>query len=447
QPVGDTLGPGGVFRALRSIPQYQKVADATHKVAPDALLINYANPMAMNCMAMNRMGIEAVGLCHSVQGTSRLLARELDVPYEELTFKVAGYNHQAWFTELRHKGEDVYPRLREVMQTKYASPAAASRGYVRSEVSDVDRDAGHGEHYHQEKVRTEIMRTFGYFHTESSHHGSEYVPWFRKSKEMVDAYIEKRWDYYQICLNHDFAAQAKSVEEKLAREPLTPSHEYGAGIIHSMETDAKRVIYGTVPNWGPPGSEPELLSSLLIPNLPKGAAVEIACLVDRNGIQPVAHGPLPPQCAAVNRLGINVHELTVEAAMTGDRDLVYMAVDVRGREAVAAAVRAVNPWNSAAFPPSSRRSMRLSDEGAHTQREPQGPVTVVFGCQPPLAPSGMGWPAGLPASDRHPSRAVLSSRRVGRTLPEALRTGRLRRPSPCGHPDGPRVPCRGLRPY
>jgi len=326
QPVGDTMGPGGVFRALRSIPEYRKVAETMKRVAPDALVLNYANPMAMNCMAMNRMGVKAVGLCHSVQGTSHLLANELGIPHEELIFKVAGYNHQAWFTELRHNGADVYPRLREVMQKKYASPAEASSGLVTGKTSEVDDSAGHGEVYHQERVRTEIMRTFGYFHTESSHHGSEYVPWFRKSKELVDAYIEKRWDYYRICRSHDFAAQAKGVEEKLAKEPLRPSHEYGALIIHSMETDRKRVVYCTVPNWGPPGAAPEGARALLVPDLQWNAAVEIACLVDKLGVQPVAQEPLPPQCAAISRTGIGVHELTVEAALTGDRDLVYMAV-------------------------------------------------------------------------------------------------------------------------
>ncbi len=326
QPVGDTMGPGGVFRALRSIPEYRKVADTLKRVAPDALILNYANPMAMNCMAMNRMGVKAVGLCHSVQGTSWLLASELGIPLDELTYKVAGYNHQAWYTELRHKGVDVYPRLREIMQKKYPSPAEASSGYVAGETSEVDESAGHGDTYHQEKVRTEIMRTFGYFHAESSHHGSEYVPWFRKNEKLVDAYIDERWDYYQMCLYPNYEGQAKNVEEHLAKEPLSPSHEYGSRIIHSMETGEKRVVYCTVPNWGPPGTPMEVGRAQLIPNLQWNAAVELACLVDKNGVQPVAHGPLPAQCAAINRAGISVHELTVEASFTGDRDLVHMAV-------------------------------------------------------------------------------------------------------------------------
>jgi alpha-galactosidase len=328
QPVGDTMGPGGVFRFLRSFPAYRKLAETMKRHCPDALLINYANPMAMNCMALNRMGVKAVGLCHSVQGTSHLLAKELGIPPDELEYKVAGFKHQAWYTELRHRGEDVYPRLREAMSEKYPSPAAAKAGYVAGATGEVDESAGHGEGYHQEKVRAEIMRTFGYFHTESSHHGSEYVTWIRKSKEMVDSYIDERWDYYEICRNHDFEGQEKWVAEKLATEPLKSSHEYGAAIIHSMETGERRVIYGSVPNWGPPGSSPDAARALLVPNLQWDAAVEIACLVDRNGVQPVSHGALPTQCAALNRSCINVHELAVEAAFTGDASLVHMAVAV-----------------------------------------------------------------------------------------------------------------------
>lgn len=326
QPVGDTMGPGGIFRGLRSIPAYEEVAGAMKKVCPDALMLNYANPMAINCLAINHMGIKCIGLCHSVQGTSRLLASELGIPYEEMTFKVAGYNHQAWFTELVHKGRDAYPELRRVMDKRYPSPAQASSGTRAGRVSRVDRDAGHGEVYHQEKVRTDIMRTFGYFHTESSHHGSEYVPWFRKNAEMVGAYLDKRWDYYEICCAHDQAKQDEWVKGELLTKPLERSEEYASIIIHAMESGVPQVVYGTVPNWGEPGSAPGLDRPLLIPNLPADSAVELACLVDRNGIRPVAHGPLPTACAAINRAGINVHQLTVEASTSGDPARVHQAV-------------------------------------------------------------------------------------------------------------------------
>ena len=182
----------------------------------------------------------------------------------------------------------------------------------------------HGDVYHQEKVRTEIMRTFGYFQTESSHHGSEYVMWFRKNKEMVENYIKNRWDYYQICLHHDFERQEQWIEN--VSTPLKCSEEYGAKIIHSMETDEKRVIYGNVPNYGPPGTPPNTPAAHLIPNLPQNCIVEVACLVDRNGIQPTAPGQLPSGCAAINRMSINVQELAVHAGMTGDRELLYQAI-------------------------------------------------------------------------------------------------------------------------
>ncbi len=174
------------------------------------------------------------------------------------------------------------------------------------------------------KYKTEIMRTFGYFQTESSHHGSEYVMWFRKNNEMVESYIEKRWDYYQICLQHDFERQEEWIEKVSA--PLKCSEEYGAKIIHSMETDTKRVIYGNVPNYGPAETLPDTPAAHLIPNLPQNCIVEVACLVDRNGIQPTVPGPLSAGCAAINRMSINVQELAVQAGMTGNKELLYQAI-------------------------------------------------------------------------------------------------------------------------
>jgi alpha-galactosidase len=335
QCVGDTLGPGGVFRGARSIPAYLTVCEDMRELCPDALMINYANPMSINCWSVARTGIKCVGLCHSVQGTSRMLASHLGTPYEEVTFKCYGINHQAWFTEFYHNGKDVYPELRRIMDERFPSPGAGV-GLGETTQSEGELAVDHGDIYHQEKVRTEIMRTFGYFHTESSHHGSEYAMWFRKNKEMVEDYIEKRWDYYQICLQHDFEAQEEWIENVAA--PLRCSDEYGAKIIHSMETDTKRVIYGNVPNYGLSGILPgttaavrqssPLLFAHSIPNLPQNCIVEVACLVDRNGIQPTVPGPLPTGCAAINRMSINIQELAVQAGMTGDRELLYQAIAV-----------------------------------------------------------------------------------------------------------------------
>ncbi len=313
QTVGDTLGPGGVFRFLRSAPAYQAIAADVRELCPDSLLINYANPMAMNCWLLSRLGINTVGLCHSVQGTSRMLARQLDVAYDEVRFVAAGINHQAWFLDFRRGDEDLYPRLREVMIRRHLKPHdTADLAEDRGEHSAPDRGASTYEGGN-ERVRTEIMAAFGYFHTESSHHASEYLPYFRKNADLVHEFISRRWDYYEICAAHDETGRTSELLNGLKRE-LAPSVEYGALIVDSMVTGHPRVVYGNVEN------------RRLIPNLPDGCCVEVPCLVDGNGIQPTSVGPLPPQCAAVNRTNVNVQELAVEAVIAQNRDQIYHAV-------------------------------------------------------------------------------------------------------------------------
>jgi alpha-galactosidase len=313
QTVGDTLGPGGVFRFLRSAAVFREMAADMAELCPDALLINYANPMAMNCWYLNRLGAPTVGLCHSVQSTTRMLARQIDVPYEEVSYLAAGINHQAWILHFHRGDEDLYPRLREVMFRRHLGRGSGDGlAEDRGEHSEAER----GESVYegaQERVRTELMAAFGYFPTESSHHGSEYVPYFRKDAATIASYIPRRWDYYTICTAHDEGARTTELLRRL-KEELAPSVEYGAGIIHAMETGQARVIYGNVPNRG------------LISNLPEGCCVEVPCLVDHNGIQPTAVGPLPPQCAALNRTNVNVQDLAVAAALSGDREHVYHAV-------------------------------------------------------------------------------------------------------------------------
>ncbi|HEX5418076.1 MAG TPA: alpha-glucosidase/alpha-galactosidase [Chloroflexota bacterium] len=315
QTVGDTLGPGGVFRFLRSAPAYRAIAADMRELCPDALLINYANPMAMNCWLLSRLGVATVGLCHSVQGTSRMLARHLEVPYDEVRYVAAGINHQAWFLDFKRGDEDLYPRLREVMQRQHL-PRRSLYGLAadRGEHSDADRGVSVYEGG-QERVRTEIMAAFGYFHTESSHHASEYLPYFRKNPETVSQFIQQRWDYYEICAAHDESGRNSELLGQLKAE-LKPSVEYGALIVDSVETNTPRVIYGNVANRN------------LIPNLPAGCCVEVPCLVDGNGIQPTAVGPLPPQCAAVNRTNVNVQELAVEAVLAENREHIYHAVSL-----------------------------------------------------------------------------------------------------------------------
>ena len=313
QTVGDTLGPGGVFRFLRSAPVFQSIAADMHELCPQALLINYANPMAMNCWLLNRLGINTVGLCHSVQGTSQMLARQLDVPYDEVRYLVAGINHQAWFLQFCRGDEDLYPRLRDVMKRRnLARRVTGGLAPDHGEHSEADR----GDSVYEggeERVRTTIMDAFGYFHTESSHHASEYLPYFRKSPELVQQFIAQRWDYYEICAAHDEGDHTGKLLGRLKAE-LKPSVEYGARIVQAMEMGQPRVIYGNVDN------------RQLIPNLPEGCCVEVPCLVDANGVQPTWGRPLPPQCAAINRTNINVQGLAVEAVLAEDREHIYHAV-------------------------------------------------------------------------------------------------------------------------
>ncbi len=305
QCVGDTLGPGGVFRALRTIPVLIDLCHDMDDLAPDALLLNYVNPMAANCWAVEMgTGRPHVGLCHSVQGTSEMLAEWIGVPYEEVIFYCAGINHQAWFLEFRRKEEDLYPLIRVAIE--------------RPEI------------YAQEPVRIEMMKHFGYFVTESSGHASEYVPYFRKTAQMVNEDLVPRFKdkvnhwfefgrtggYLRYCVRR-FAEAQQEYQELLqgVRDlPGERTHEYGSIIVEAVETNRPVRINGNVPNWG------------LIDNLPQGCCVEVPCLVDGNGIQPTAVGELPAQLAALNRTNVNVQELTMEAALTGDVEAVHHAV-------------------------------------------------------------------------------------------------------------------------
>ena len=303
QCVGDTLGPGGVFRSLRTIPVLLELCDDMDAYAPEALLLNYVNPMAANCWAVaDGSGRPHVGLCHSVQGTSEMLAKWIDVPYDEVNFLCAGINHQAFFLEFRRDKEDVYPLIWQAIER----PAVMA----------------------EEPVRTDLMKYFGYFVTESSGHASEYVPYFRKSAQMVEQELVPRFTdevnhwfdyartggYLRHCL-HRLEAFQSDYDEIVAGEfPTVRSHEYGSRIIEAMETNVPTVVAGNIPNTG------------LITNLPDGCCVEVPCLVNASGIQPTFIGALPPQLAALNRTNINVQSLIVEAALTGDSDAVYHAV-------------------------------------------------------------------------------------------------------------------------
>lgn len=314
QPVGDTIGPGGVFRFLRSAPAYADIVADAREVCPDAQFINYANPMAMATGYLNALGVRAVGLCHSVQGTTRMLARALDVPYEEVTYRCAGINHQAWVLEFKQGRTDLYPRLRQVMTQRNLRESGAEE--LVADEGDHSQAVVKASNYQggNEQVRTALMNMFGYFETESSHHASEYVPYFRKSPKVIKEFIPERWDYYEICAAHD---EQGDLDKQLSRlkERLEPSVEYGASIVNSMVTGELSVIHGNVPN-----------ATGAISNLPAEACVEVPCVVDGSGVQPTTMGALPLQLAALNRSNIAVQTLAVEAALTGDRNHIYHAV-------------------------------------------------------------------------------------------------------------------------
>jgi alpha-galactosidase/6-phospho-beta-glucosidase family protein len=291
QTIADTLGIGGIFRALRTIPRLLDIARDIEAVAhPECLFLNYTNPMAMNCMAIDRaVGIPTLGLCHSVQHTSKELAGYLGIDPAEVTYRVAGINHMAFFLEFRHRGRDLCPRLFELAESGFE----------------------------KDKVRFEMMRRLGYFVTESSEHQSEYVPYFiHHGEEMVRRFDIPLDEYLRRC--EAIIEEWEKTERDLLGgegeiEIRSQSHEYGSYIIHSRETNTPRVIYGNVPNTG------------LIPNLPANCCVEVPVLVDAQGIQPTCVGDLPPQLAAICRTNINVQELAVEAALTGKREHIYHA--------------------------------------------------------------------------------------------------------------------------
>jgi len=290
QTIGDTLGIGGIFRALRTIPVLEDIAADMAEVCPDAWLLNYSNPMAMLCWAIaeGTPQKKVVGLCHSVQNTTRQLAEYVGVPFEEVTFLGAGVNHQAWILRFERDGESLYPLLDEAI------------------ARDPDGLQRH--------VRVEMYRRLGYFPTESSEHSSEYLPWFMRHDDMIERFRLEPGCYVQESLEnldeHERVRAAIAAGEPL---PVEPSIEYAPQIIHSLETGVVRTVYGNVRNDG------------LIDNLPYGACVEVSCLVDRAGLQPTKVGALPAQCAALNRTFLNVGELTIKAALEGRRDHVLHA--------------------------------------------------------------------------------------------------------------------------
>ena len=306
QTIADTLGIGGIFRALRTIPVMMDFARDIEEVAPDAWLLNYTNPMSMLTGAMLKgTNVKTVGLCHSVQVCVKSLFETLgwDASQERLDkihSHIAGINHMAWLLEIRENGKDLYPELK-----------AAAKEKLAQWLAETDKEKKSGN-----MIRLAMMLHFGYYVTESSEHNAEYAPFWIKSKypELIDRWNIPLDEYPRRCINQ--INEWKKQYDELKNDPNlghTLSHEYGSGIMEAIVTNKPFQIGGNVLNRG------------LIPNLPSDAVVEVPCLVDSSGIQGTYVGNLPTQCAAMNMTNINVQLLTIEAALTLNRDRIYQA--------------------------------------------------------------------------------------------------------------------------
>ena len=292
QTIADTIGIGGIFRGLRTIPVAVGIGTDMHELCPDALFLNYTNPMAMVPWGVyaGTPFQNVVGVCHSVRDTHRFLARTLGVEESDVTFRTAGLNHQAFVLEFRDRrtGRDFYPRLHQIV--------------------DADPD-GLGR-----RVRVELFRRLGYFPTESSEHSAEYVPWFLHHDDQVHRFRIEVDEYLRRSEeNLGEWERTKAAFDRGEELDVEPTSELASEIIHSLEAGTAREVYGNVRNDG------------LIDGLPADACVEVPCLVDGQGLRPTRVGPLPAQCLALNRTFVNVVELTVRAALEGSRDLVYQA--------------------------------------------------------------------------------------------------------------------------
>ncbi len=297
QCIGDTIGPGGIMKALRTVPVWLEILADVRRLCPDALVLNYTNPMSIMSLAAVRSldGQPYVGLCHSVQGTTKALARRLNVPYEQFVYRCGGINHMAWITSISRKGKDLYPKLRRL----------AEDPQIRE----------------QDPVRFEVMKQFGYFVTESSGHFSEYVPYFRKRKDLIKMHCRDKYRGGSGFYADSWPTWRSEVDTKRremangTREiPLERGHEYASDIIEAHRLGRQKTIYGSVRNSG------------LIPNLPQTGVVEVAVTVDRTGFNPTYFGPLPEQVAALCRANMAVFELTVSGIRNRERESIVHAM-------------------------------------------------------------------------------------------------------------------------
>jgi alpha-galactosidase len=299
--VGDTRGPSGIFRFLRTLPDMQAIVRDMEVHCPGAVLLNYTNPMAMLCGALQRETfIPVTGLCHSVQGTAMMLADWIAAPFDEITYTCAGINHMAWYLDFKWNGNDAYPLIHKAITE-------------REEV------------YNHEQVRNEMYLALGYYVTESSGHNSEYNWWFRKRPDLIEkycthgtgwnpgeyAYILKEYQHTEKTWKDGVRVQ---LAKEVTSEDLVRGHEYAAYIINALMGGEPFKFNGNVPNTN------------LVTNLPQGACVEVPVWVDKSGFQPVHVGALPPECALMTSLSSGIEELAIQAALDGDPIMVYRAI-------------------------------------------------------------------------------------------------------------------------
>lgn len=297
QTIADTLGIGGIFRALRTIPVMKSFADDMEEVCPNTILLNYTNPMAMLTGYMQRhTSIKTIGLCHSVQDCASRLLKDIDMTeyIDKCKWEIAGINHQAWLLKITDlEGNDLYPEIK--------------RRALSSDMNEFKKT---------DLVRLDMMQKFGYYITESSEHLSEYTPWYIKTKypELIEKFNIPLDEYPRRCIEQ-MENWSKTQKELMGDKKIEheKTHEFASYIIKAMETDTPFRVHGNVLNTG------------LITNLPQSACVEVPCLIDRNGINPCYIGELPEQCAAINRTNINVQLLTIKAAATLKKEYIYMA--------------------------------------------------------------------------------------------------------------------------
>jgi alpha-galactosidase len=299
--VGDTRGPSGIFRFLRTLPPMLDIVRDMERYCPNAVLLNYTNPMAMLCAALQRQThIPVTGLCHSVQGTAMMLAEWIGAPFDEITYTCAGINHQAWYIDYRWKGIDAYPLIYKAVTER-------------------------PEIYNEEIVRNEMYLALGYYVTESSGHNSEYNWWFRKRPDLIEKYCTHgtgwnpgEYAYILKEYQNNETTWKDQVKARLA-QPLTPEDlqrglEYAAYIINALKGGEMFKFNGNVPNTN------------LVTNLPQGACVEVPVVVDKAGFHPIHVGALPPECVLLTQLSSGIEELAIQGALEGDPVAIYRAI-------------------------------------------------------------------------------------------------------------------------